>query len=200
MSKKAPRKKRKQLGLGAIELLIVVLVIAIIAVLALPQILSSRQLSKFTNVQKQVVSVLREARQEAMSQQNPITFRFNNAEKTVTLSGGNFGKMGDSKNRVIQLNEEGLSPNEIIYGRPAGASGAKLGDGTNLTELTDNVVEITFSTDGSVIDEAKNPQNKAIFFYSSKASAEAAFAVSILGEGGRAKVWRFNPGTNGFIE
>jgi len=198
--KKTPPKLTEPQGFSAVELLIVILVIAIIIVLALPQIISSRRLFKFAGVQRQVVGLVREARQEAVAQRTPITLGYDNASKTFTLTKGTFGAPGDSRNRVVQLAGEGASPNEIIYGRPPEVSTAALGDGTNLTPLTGNNLEITFQPDGSVVDASNNPQNKALFFYSSETPAETAFGISVLGAGGRAKLWRYSPNVNAYVE
>ena len=200
MLEKNPLRKRNQSGFSLAELLIVFFIIAIIVVLALPQIMSSRRLFRYGGVQIQVVSALREARQEAMSQRTPITLRYSNVSKTMTLSGGSLGSVGDSKNRIFQLAGEGLTVDEVVYGRPSGASVAALGDGTNLTSLSANLLDITFQPDGSVIDASNNPQNKALFFYSSETPDETAFAVSILGAGGRAKVWRYSSNVNTYVE
>jgi prepilin-type N-terminal cleavage/methylation domain-containing protein len=197
---KIPQISSKPQGFSLVELIIVILVIAIIIVLALPQIISSRRLFKFAGVQRQVVSLVREARQEAVAQRTPITLGYDNVSKTFMLTKGTFGAPGDSKNRLVQLAGEGAVPHEIIYGRPPQVSTAALGDGTNLTSLAGNIVEITFQADGSVVDAGNNPQNKALFFYSSETPAETAFAVSILGAGGRAKLWHYNPNVNAYVE
>lgn len=193
-------KRGNQKGFSMAELLIVLLVIAIIVVLALPQIMSSRRLFRFAGVQRQVVSALREARQQAISQRLAITARYDDANKRILLSGGTFGIPGDAKNQIFELAGDGVTSNELVYGRPTGASTAALGDGTNLTALSSNVVDITFQTDGSVIDASNNPQNKALFFYDTKTPTDTAFAVSILGAGGRAKLWRYSSGVNTYVE
>ena len=118
----------------------------------------------------------------------------------MTLSGGSLGSVGDSKNRIFQLAWEGLTIVEVVYGRPSGASVAALGDGTTLTSLSPILLDITFQPDGSVIDASNNPQNKALFFYSSESPDETAFAVSVLGAGGRAKVWRYSSNVNTYVE
>ena len=64
------RKNKGQQGFGLAELLIVLLIISIIVVLALPQIISSRRLFRFSGMQRQMVATLRDTRQEAMSQRN----------------------------------------------------------------------------------------------------------------------------------
>ena len=182
------------------ELLIVLLVISIIVVLALPQIMSSRRLFRFAGVQRQVVNTLREARQHAISQRKTITFRYDDANKRVILFGGTFGNAGDSNNQIYELAGDGVTKDELIYGRPTGASAAALGDGTNLTSLTGNVVDVAFQTDGSVLDASNNPLNKALFFYDPKTPNDTAFAVSVLGAGGRAKLWRFSSSVNVYVE
>jgi Tfp pilus assembly protein FimT len=190
----------RQSGVSLPELLIVFFVIAILIVLALPQLISSRRALRFSGMQRQIVSSLREARQEAMSQRTAITFRYDDADKKVVVYGGSFGTLGNTKNRSVTMAGEGLQPNEVVYGRPAGAPVSALADSANMTSLSSNAVEITFQADGSVVDASDIPINKALFFYNSKNPAETAFAVSILGAGGRAKVWRYSRGVNAYVE
>jgi len=190
----------KQAGFSIPELVVVLLVGAIILVLALPQIISSRRLFRFAGVQRQVATALREARQEAMGQRRPITVRYDNTAKTMTMFGGEFGALGDAKNRVAMLADAGLESGDIVYGRPPGASTAALADTTNLTALTSGAVELTFQSDGSMLDGSGNPQSKALFFYHDKYRNETAFAISVLGAGGRIKIWRYSDGANTYIE
>lgn len=196
----ASGERKKQKGFGLIELVIVLLVVSIIVVLALPQIISSRRLFRFSGMQRQVVSTLREARQEALSQRKPITFRYDNATKNIMLWGGSFGSAGNTDNKVVTIDGDGLLPDDLVYGRPNGAPVSALGDGSNLSPLTDGKLEIIFQSDGSVVDANDNPQNKALFFYSPKSPEESAFAVSILGAGGRVKIWQYNKGVNSYVE
>ncbi len=190
----------KQKGFSLPELLVVLLVAAIILVLALPQILSSRRLFRFSGLQRQVATSLREARQEAMSQRKPITLRYDNANKRIITYGGSFGANGDPKNIVVELSGAGVDAIDVKYGRPPGATSSALSDTTNLSSLSSNAVDITFQADGSVIDAGNNPQNQALFFYHDKYRMETAFAVSILGAGGRIKVWRYSQGVNAYVE
>lgn len=200
MVKKTNLIKEKSNGFSLVDLIIVLLIISILVLLALPQVMTSRRLLRFAGVQKQIVSVLREARQEAMAQQKPITFRYDNTSKSIVIYGGVFGAINESGNRTYHLDGDGVTKEEIVYGRPDGASIAALGDRTNLTNLVDNAIEVTFRSDGSVVDASNNPQNNALFFYSSETPAESAFAVSILGAGGRTKFWRFMQGPNIYVE
>lgn len=196
----SPDNKKHQKGFSLPELVVVLLVAAIILVLALPQIISSRRLYRFSGVQRQVSTALRETRQEAMSQRRPLTIRYDNGTKSLVAFGGDFGALGDAKNRLIQLSDAGLEDADIVYGKPPGAPAAALGDTSNLTTLTGSAIEITFQPDGSVVDGSGNPQNKALFFYHDKYRSDTAFAVSILGAGGRIKIWRFSEGANAYIE
>jgi len=193
-------KLSKQQGFSLPELVVVLLVAAIILVVALPQILSSRRLFRFSGLQRQVATSLRESRQEAMSQRKPITFRYDNANKRTVTYGGNFGALGDAKNVVVTLTGSGVEPDDVKYGRPTGVPTSALSDTTNLTNLSSNAVEITFQADGSVIDASNNPQNRALFFYHDKYRLDTAFAVSVLGAGGRIKVWRYSQGVNSYVE
>ncbi|MDH3492387.1 MAG: prepilin-type N-terminal cleavage/methylation domain-containing protein [Acidobacteriota bacterium] len=187
-------------GFSVIEVLIVVIVISIVVVLALPQIMSSRRLLAFASVQRELTTYLREARQIAMSERKPITFQFNDTSKTITLYGGSLGPVGTAQNRILDLKGLGIEGPDIVYGRPPGATVAALGDGTNMTGLTSNAVEITFEGDGSVLDGSDNPQNNALFFYHAMYPQETAFGLSILGAGGRVKVWDYSAGLNAYVE
>jgi len=135
-----------------------------------------------------------------MSQRRPITFRYDNTNKKVVTYGGNLGALGDPKNLVAELSGSGVDYDDVKYGRPSGVPTSALNDTSNLTNLTSNAVEITFQVDGSVIDGSNNPQNQALFFYHDKYRLDTAFAVSVLGAGGRVKVWRYSRGVNSYVE
>lgn len=190
----------RQKGFSLPELVIVLLVGSIILVLALPQIISSRRLFRFSGLQRQVAASLRDARQQAMAQRTPITFRYQHDKSQVIIYGGNYGPAGASNNLVTEMAGSGLETTDLKYGRPSGVTVAALDDGTNLTALTDNAVEVTFQPDGSVLDASNNPENKALFFYHNKHRTDTAFAVSVLGAGGRIKVWRYSRGVNLYVE
>lgn len=197
---KIKSKLGKNKGFSLPELLVVLLVAAIILVLALPQIISSRRLFRFSGLQRQVATTLQEARQEALSQRKPVTFRYDDVNKRIVLYGGDFGALGDSKNKIQLLSGSGIENPDIKYGRPTGVPVTALGDTTNLTNLSSNAVDVTFQLDGSVIDASNNPQNYALFFYHDKIQLETAFALSVLGAGGRIKIWRYSQGVSSYVE
>ena len=194
------KRKNAQKGFSMPELVIVLLIISILVVLTLPQILSSRRVLRFTGVQRLIASTLSEARQHAMSQRTPVTFRYDDTNKRIIVHGGDFGAFGDARNRVEELTGSGLEFDELFYGRPGGAPTSALADTTNLTALTSGEAVITFQADGSVIDAGNNPQNNALFFYDNNSPDEMAFAVSVLGAGGRVKIWRYNSSSNLYVE
>jgi hypothetical protein len=51
-----------------------------------------------------------------------------------------------------------------------------------------------------VVDASDNPQNRALFFYDAYSPNQTAFAISILGAGGRVKIWRYSEGANLYVE
>lgn len=191
---------RNQKGFGLIEIVIVLLILAIIVVLALPQIISSRRLFRFSGLQRQVAATLRDTRQEAITQRTAVTFRYDNTEKRMIVYGGKFGAFGDAKNPIMPMSGDGLVAEEIGYGRPTGAPVSALGDSSNMTDLTDSAVEVQFQPDGSVVNASDIPQNKALFFYNPKTPADTSFAVSVLGAGGRVKIWRYSSGAGAYVE
>jgi prepilin-type N-terminal cleavage/methylation domain-containing protein len=199
-SKDIKKHIKQEKGFSLVEILIVFLIIAILVVLGLPQIMSSQRLLRFSGIQRQLTTTLREARQEAMGQRAPITVRYDNVNKRIIVYGGKFGAESSQNNQIIWLSSEGVEADDIVYGKPAGASMAALSDGTNLEVLTGGFTEITFQADGAVIDASENTVNKAWFFYHEKAPGQTAFALSVLGAGGRVKVWRYSEGANVYIE
>jgi hypothetical protein len=114
--------------------------------------------------------------------------------------GGKFGLVGAQNNQVVMFANEGLVESEIIYGKPTGAPAAALGDGSNIETLVGGIAEVTFQADGAVLDASNNPQNKALFFYDAKNPTGLAFAISVLGAGGRVKIWRYSAGVNSYVE
>ena len=192
--------RKDEKGFSLPELIIVLLIISILVVLALPQVISSRRLFRFTALQRQVSSTLVDVRQEAMTQRTPLTFRYDNKNKNILIYGGSYGALGDSKNRKEELTDSGLEEKDLAYGRPGGAPSSALSDTSNMTSLTAGQIDITFQPDGSVIDASNNPVNKALFFYHKKYAKDSAFAVSILGAGGRVKTWRYSKGIKAYVE
>jgi Tfp pilus assembly protein FimT len=193
-------KIKGQNGFGMPDLVIVLLVISIFAVLALPKITTSRRQNRFSVFKQQVVASLNETKQNAVLQRNPITFRYDHTNKRIIIYGGDFGVLGDVRNKKTNLANNDLLPSEIIYGNPKGASTMALGESSNITELSDGVVDITFQPDGSVVDADNNPANKTLYFYNAKSKKDTAFAVSVLGEGGRMKIWRYSKGVDAYLE
>jgi len=193
-------KYNKQKGFSLPELLVVLLIIAIISVIALPQINAARRAFRFSGLQRQVAATLSEARQQAMSQRKAITVRYKNTAREIVIYGGSFGALNNSKNKVEELYGSGIAKGDIVYGRPSGVSTAALGDGTNFTALSGGMTEIVFQPDGTVIDASGNPQNKTLYFYNTTNAKDMAFAVSVLGAGGRIKIWRYSKGVNKYVE
>jgi prepilin-type N-terminal cleavage/methylation domain-containing protein len=194
------KSSKKQKGFSVPELLVVMIIIAIIGVIAIPQIIAARRAFRFSGMQRQIAASLTEARQEAITQRRAVTFHYKNATREVIIYGGGYGALNSSKNKIEQLSGAGVSTSEIVYGRPSGVSSDVLADGTDLTNLSGGTAEVTFQPDGTVLDASGNPVNKALFFYHGKNALPTAFAVSVLGAGGRVKIWRYSKGVNKYVE
>lgn len=194
------KKIKGQKGFSLSELIIVLLILAILIVLALPQMISSQRAFRFSGMKRQLAASLNETKSEAISQRVAITFHYDDANKTIILYGGKFGAFGDARNQRTILSGTGLESSDIIYGRPGSATTSPLADTTNLTPLNSGAAKITFRPDGSVLDAANNPQNNALFFYNNIYQEDMAFAISVLGAGGRVKIWRYNKASNLYVE
>ncbi|MEZ5344275.1 MAG: prepilin-type N-terminal cleavage/methylation domain-containing protein [Pyrinomonadaceae bacterium] len=189
-----------QKGFSLPELIVVLLIIAIIAVFALPQIISSSRLLSFAGMKRQIEASLREARQDAVSQRKPITFEFDETNNRLVTYGGQYGTKGAATNKVFLLTDGGSNSGILKYGYPAGVTPGSLDDGSDLTNLNSGTVSITYQGDGSVRDGSDNPKDHALFFYHGSYGKDAAFAVSILGTSGRVKVWRYSESDGKYVE
>lgn len=112
------------------------------------------------------------------------------------------------------LTQGGLPASEITYGIPAGSpllpAGAPV---IPVTKLDDNILmtplspagaggklDITFQADGSVVDAAGIPLDRAMFLFNNAAAQATASAISVVGASGRVKVWRYNLSGNKYVE
>jgi type II secretory pathway pseudopilin PulG len=191
---------KKQNGFGIPELLIVFFVVAIIVVLALPRIISSHSWSQFAEAKKHLISMILSAQREATIQNTDITFRYDAINNKVIIYGGKFGGLNDFRNQMFEMDSDGLTSSNVIYGRPSMAPHIALGEGADLTPLTEGIVEVKFQSNGIVVDDENTPENKSLFFYNSKNPRETAFAISILGKEGQIKIWRYSSAVNDYIE
>lgn len=200
-------------GFSLLELLIAITIMAIVLSIALPQLMAARRLQRLSALPRQVLSQLRLARQQAMSQRRAVTFQYDNQLKQVAIithqgsgvaviADPNYpNNAGNSQLGPTPLTGDGIDASEISYGIPIGLPVGALGDGTNMAQLSPNQqVNITFQPDGSVIGANGQPVDSALFFFNAQLPRETASAVSILGSAGRAKIWRYNWSTNQYVE
>src|SRR5436190_14173176 len=152
-----------------------------------------------------------------MPQHEAITFQYNDSTKTVKIFDHNNTNNANSScliPGVAVLSMTGY-PNasctttittvpmaggavpaaDLLDGVPSGVT-SSLGDTTSLTALSGGVINITFQSDGTVVDALGNYVNRAMFLYNRQAAKETAAALSVLGAAGRVKVWRYNASAN----
>jgi prepilin-type N-terminal cleavage/methylation domain-containing protein len=203
-------------GFSAIELVIACAIIGILVAIAVPQYNSMNRLMHSAAMYRLVMSQLRVARQEAISQRQAITFQYNNVTKQIRILDHGEDSSGDPQTvtsgsailadpnypnnsrtiSTISLASSTVPAGAITYGIPTGAPITALSDTTTLTNLTsNNTINITFQPDGKVIDANNRIVNHALYFYNSQAPLQTATAISILGSAGRSKIWRFNGST-----
>ncbi len=199
-------------GFSLVEVFIVAAIIGILTAITIPQLAAQRRLLRSAAVPREIVTQLRFARQRAMSHREATTFVYDNTAKTITVIDNNASGAtvlndsnypNNSGSTVVQtstLTLMGLSSAEVSYGIPSGLPTGALGDGVSKTNLTNAKITVTFQPDGSVTDANGNPVDRALFLYNSKIPTQTASAVSVLGSAGRIKLWRYDSGTNKYVE
>jgi prepilin-type N-terminal cleavage/methylation domain-containing protein len=199
-------------GFSAIELTMVVALIAILTAIALPQMTGMRRLLRAAGITREIVAQMRYARQLAMSQRQSFTFQYNNINKQILIIDNNASgpavlvdpsypyNPGSTVASTVNLASGGLAAAEIAYGIPGGLPPGALDDGVSKTPLTNSTLNITFQPDGSVIDVNGNPLNRALFIYNNQAPDATAAAISVVGSAGRIKLWRYDSGVDKYVE
>ena len=226
-------------GFTLIEVLIVLAIAAILSAIAIPTMISQRRLSRFNGVSREFMTQLRYARQLAMSERQAITFQYDDSAKVINIIDHNNDTTSTTSGTAVladpsypsttapaqivmtvSLLQGGLPISEINYGVPTTSTGlpsghptvpSSLGDGTSMTALASNKINITFQADGSVVSPTGIPvggltlsqgarMDGAIFIFDNEAAGATASAISVLGTSGRVKVWRYNANGNTYAE
>jgi Tfp pilus assembly protein FimT len=211
-------------GTSVIETLVVIAISAVLGAVAVPQVISARRLMRSAALPREVVTQLRFAKQQAMSQRQAFTFQYDDSTKQIKIidhnNNGNattscnvLGKdiVGDPSYPntacsatvlTVPLGGGPVPAADISIGVPSGLPGSvsTLDDTTTQTSLTAGKLNITFQPDGSVIDASGNPVNRTLFLYNNRAANETAAAISVLGAAGRVKVWRYSSSVNKYAE
>lgn len=220
-------KKRSERGGSLIEMAVVIMLITIVAVVAVPQLISSRRLQRAAGMGREVSTQLRYARQLAMSKRKAVTFEYDDSNKQINIIQHNkvydpdgvansgdetrVGKLvladsnypmttGASVLRTVYLTSAGIPASDIIFGKPSGAATSALGDSTNIPSPIPTAVQITFQPDGSVINSSGNIKDSAIFLYNNRDPKNTAIAISVLGAAGRVKIWRYSSSATTYAE
>jgi len=210
-------------GRSIIETLVVVTIAAILGVVAVPQMITARRLTRSAALPREVVTQLRFAKQQAMSQRQAFTFQYDDSTKQISIiDHNNNGNTTSSCNvagtailadslypntacsttvLTVPLGGGSVPASEISIGVPSAISGAStLDDTTAPTSLPAGKLYITFQPDGSVIDVNGNPVNRTLFLYNNVVPTQTAAAISVLGAAGRVKVWRYSSSVNKYAE
>lgn len=208
LKKKMTLTNNRSGGFSLAELVIALAVIGILAGISVPQVVTVKRVMRFKGVTREISSLIRFARQQAMSQRQVFRFRYDHITKQVVIIDNE--ELGTVANplannpaddrivRTVSFAGPNSLDDEMVFGRPPGAP-ANLSDGSNASPLVNNQIEISFQPDGSVLDANGAPASRAIFFYHSKYPDETAMSISVIGAGGRVKLWRYNRNANLYI-
>jgi prepilin-type N-terminal cleavage/methylation domain-containing protein len=205
---------RGQRGMSMIELVVVCAIMAVVMVIAIPQLAGARRNTRAAAGPAEVKAQLRYARQMAMARQRAVTFQYLTNDRQINVilhDGAGINVLnaagypltaGNSILRTLSLVTGGLTADEIAYGLPPSVTNAPLDDTTTFTPAVNNQVNVTFQPDGSVVNAAGGTANFALVFYHPDYPETTTRAVSVLGASGRIKVWRFTEDDDGgtFVE
>lgn len=187
------------------QMVIVMGIIGVMAGISLPYLNATVSRFRAAGLPREIVTNLRQTRQQAMSQRQSYMFRYTDTTKIITLidrqERGLTTTVPDVTWRTVPLASGGILASDVKYGLPSGSSASTtLPDGVTMTSLTANVAEVTFQPDGTVIDANGNPVNFGFFFYHNRLASETTCAISVLGASGRIKLWRYDGNANQWIE
>lgn len=208
---------RGERGMSMIELCVVMGIMAVVMIVAVPQLIDARRSMRAAMIPTEVKAQLRFARQTALGRRRAITFQYRTDVHEIsiiqhnlvyTVPGGttNAGTpvlndpaypftAGNEVLRMIPLAPVDPTSGEptvaLAYGLPPNTSNLPLDDTTTLTAPVNNRVNITFQPDGSVIDANGATANFALMFHNPDYPETTLRAVSILGASGRVKAWRY---------
>ncbi len=219
-----PRSNRSS-GFSLAELLIVLFIMAVVSAYALPKFLGSSRLVVAKGMPREILTYMRLARQEAMSQEVVFTCRYDDTAKTITIinhkeKGITYdpttdtmvklpGNTATSANEVpdvvvetIPLARMEVMKGGITYGRVDGkADTTPLDDGSlMLTMPASKQIVFAFQTNGSVVNALNSPINRTLWLYNKDIKKQSGFAISVLGTTGRVKLWRYDSNVDKYAE
>src|SRR3954452_23766744 len=213
------KRRRSAGGFSMVGLVVVARLATILTAIAIPQMISQRRLTRSVALTREVMTQLRYARQLAMSQSGAtpsgalrrvaFTFQYDDTAKQINIIGPipagtaalidvNYPNNAGSSVRIIDpLSQGGIAASQISSGIPTGLPGSPTAvDGMTGATLSGGKLNVTFQPDGSVIDTAGNPIDRALFFYNNQASRATASAITVRGASGRVKIWRYTVNAN----
>lgn len=205
--------RHSESGISVLETLVVVAIAAILTAVTVPQVISARRLMRSNALPREIVTQLRFARQQAMSQRQAFTFQYDDSTKKISVidqqaAGPAVLSTTGYPNTAVSVTVVsipvsgggGLPTAEVSFGVPAGITATTLGDNTTPTALVSNQINITFQPDGTVVDANGNTTNRTLFFYNNVVPDQTACAISVLGAAGRIKIWRYSASANQYAE
>src|SRR5215471_688081 len=209
-------------GRSVVEMLAVIAIASILTAMAVPQLLAARRMIRSSAMPREIAAQLRFARQQAMAQRQAFTFQYDNSTKTIkvfdhnnnnnataacnitgvaVLSAANYPNTSCSTMVLsVPMATGAIAPADLSYGVPGGISNSTLDDGGTPTALSGTVLNITFQTDGTVIDAGGNYVTRTFYLYNNQIPTQSAAAISVLGTAGRVKIWRYSSSANKYVE
>jgi Tfp pilus assembly protein FimT len=209
-------------GRSLVETLAVIAIASLLTAMAVPQLLAARRMIRSNALPREIAAQMRFARQQAMAQRQAFTFQYDDSTKTINifdhnnnnnansgcnmtgqavLSVANYPNTSCSTNVLtVPVATGPIAPADLSYGVPNGISNSSLDDGGTLTALSGTVLNITFQSDGTVVNTAGNYVTRTLYLYNNQISMQSATAISVLGAAGRVKIWRYSSSASKYVE
>jgi type II secretory pathway pseudopilin PulG len=198
---------KNQAGFKIIELLIVLGIVSVLTAMSLPYIVNHKKLYKSEDQALQIMDLMREASQTALTRRKTIRLEIDLTANSVLLI--DEGRSPDAEFKSVPLEKTRELRVDMV---PAGVTKPS----TNYTDIafsTDtvghylgstsvsghNVWAARFKSDGTVVNDADVPLNANIYVWPPAASGSTSprniqevRAITLVGGSGAVRYWRHN--------
>ena len=180
-------------GYSLLQLLVVLSIVIIMTAAAVFSLAPQRRAYRTDDAAGQVTNFLRDAYQRALSQRQTMRLQLDRSAMLIKIIDENALPVGDE----IEVRREKLNP-EVSVSQPTVGGSALIAPAAPynypVAVYSNNLWEVRFRSDGSVVDTAGNSVSATLFFsmVSPKTTdTNLIRAVTLFGPSGSIRYWRY---------